>query len=374
MDGIARHALRLPQSETIPVYAFTLKASELQDLTAVSRLRQTAEGDVIGYQRPERRRHIANIAAYLNRIDAIMPNALTVALDPQVTFQSSGDDGVTSAGTIFIPRPQPGGPTPLWIVDGQQRTAAYTTAGRPDYPVLIIGFAALDIPLQCDQFLRNNNVLGVPPSLVTELLPGITIPISHRHSARQLPSALVDQFNRREDSPLYGLILRASTPAGLRGSAVITDSALIDGIEESLHRRSGYLFRLRTLRNGDCDVQRAWTALTAFWAAVRDCFPQAWGLPATRSRLMHGVGVRSLFRLFDAITTRHPNTEPSQVFFLDVLTRLAPRCHWTAGRWDSIDLPWNTLQNTPGHITLLGDHLIRMLTDLDPAEAAAQPH
>ena len=39
----------------------------------------------------------------------------------------------------------------------------------------------------------------------------------------------------------------------------------------------------------------------AYWTAVKKVFPDAWGKPPEKSRLMHGAGVRAMGRLMDRI-------------------------------------------------------------------------
>ena len=85
-----------------------------------------------------------------------------------------------------------------------------------------------------------------------------------------------------------------------------------------------------------------------YWTAVRDTFPDAWGKPPTQSRLMHGTGIRAMGRLMDrlmaAIDLGHADA-PAQI--RAELALLAPRCRWTSGRWEELDLRWNQIENLP---------------------------
>jgi hypothetical protein len=38
---------------------------------------------------------------------------------------------------------------------------------------------------------------------------------------------------------------------------------------------------------------------------------------------------------------------------------MAPHCQWTTGRWDTLDLRWNEIQNVPRHNRELSSFLIR---------------
>ena len=69
-------------------------------------------GDLIGYQRPEVKRHIKDIADYINSRDVVFPNSIILAFDSRVTFrQSRGPkvgDGVGEAGVLrFLERACP---------------------------------------------------------------------------------------------------------------------------------------------------------------------------------------------------------------------------------------------------------------------------
>jgi hypothetical protein len=97
-----------------------------------------------------------------------------------------------------------------------------------------------------------------------------------------------------------------------------------------------------------------------YWTAVRDTFPDAWGKPPTQSRLMHGTGIRAMGRLMDrlmaAIDLGHAEA-PAQI--RAELALLAPRCRWTSGRWEELDLRWNQIENLPRHKHDLSSFLIR---------------
>ena len=118
---------------------------------------------------------------------------------------------------------------------------------------------------------------------------------------RKIPAAICDLLNRDEASPFKGMIRRPSTPENERKRAVVADTVIVKMIEESLTHTSGCLFPYRNVATGECDHLGIWTVLVTFWSAVRDTFPEAWGRPPTRSRLMHGVGIRSMGKLMDRI-------------------------------------------------------------------------
>ena len=97
-----------------------------------------------------------------------------------------------------------------------------------------------------------------------------------------------------------------------------------------------------------------------FWQAVKDEFPDAWGKPPTRSRLMHSAGIQAMGVLMDRIMTRlHGHGDPRHEI-QQSLRRLRPHCHWTDGTWEGLGLKWNEVQNVPKHVRGLSDLLVRL--------------
>ena len=284
---LARRALELTQGSGHRIFLFSLRADEILKVADISRVTRDQGGDLIGYQRPEVKRHIDTIVEYLNTRDPILPNAIIMALTPEIEFKHSrgpnNNDGVAAAGLLSIPLAAPGTPKPGWIVDGQQRTIALAMAKDRSFAVPITAFLSDTVDLQRDQFLRINNTHPLPRGLVSELLPQISTPISPRLSARKLPAALCDQLNRDKTSPFYRLIRRASDEPAQRRQGVITDTSIINSLEESLNSPSGCLFAYRNIATGETDTEGIWALLIGYWTAVRDTFPTAWGKPPTQS-------------------------------------------------------------------------------------------
>jgi DGQHR domain-containing protein len=361
---LARRALRLTQTADFPLYLFSLTAAEILQIADISRITRDQAGDLIGYQRPEVRQHIQEIVEYLNSDEVIFPNPIILALSSGVRFtQSRGpkvSDGFAATGTVEIPLPNGEDPKLGWIVDGQQRALALAQATRRDFPVPVNAFIADSVDVQRDQFLRINNTRPLPRGLVTELLPTVTSPLPTRLRLRQTPSALCDLVNRDPDSPFRGLIRRTSSPAVDRNHAVVADTSVVNMLQESLTSPAGCLFPYRNVTSGETDFDGLWAALLLYWTAVRDTFPDAWGKPPTRSRLMHGAGIRAMGRLMDrvlaTVNPRHPDAA-DQV--RADLGRIAPDCRWTRGTWEGLGPRWNEIQNVPKHINELSNFLVR---------------
>src|SRR5262249_43982684 len=144
-----------------------------------------------------------------------------------------------------------------------------------------------------------NSSKPLPRGLITELLPKVEGVLPARLAARRVPSALCDLLNTDPASPFLGLIRRSSMDG--RGGAVVSDTAIVQMIQDSLSSPKGCLFTYRNAATGMVDATGIRSVLLLFWTAVRAQFPDAWGLPPTRSRLMHGAGVRAMGRLMDHV-------------------------------------------------------------------------
>lgn len=362
-DVLERRALEVEQNGH-HLYLFTLAAHEILELADVSRVGRSDTGDLIGYQREEVRKHIDEIVEYLESSEPLFPNAVILALASGVQFRKSRgpnvSDGLSSAGTLLIPIPAEGEDKPAWIVDGQQRAFALSKVSKSDLPVPVAAFVADSVDMQRDQFFRVNNTKPLPRGLVAELLPEVSTPLPPRLAAKKLPSAIVDLLNQRDDSPFQGLIRRPSTPKDARKQAVVTDTSLLKAIEENLNSTAGCLFPYRNIATGETDTDAVWSVLTVYWTAVKQTFPEAWGLPSTKSRLSHGVGIRAMGRLMDRVMYSLDASQDNAIERVrDELALVAPHCAWTSGTWEESGLKWNEVQNVPKHISWLSNFLIR---------------
>jgi hypothetical protein len=131
-------------------------------------------------------------------------------------------------------------------------------------------------------------------------------------------------------------------------------------LENSLS--DGVLYRLRGSRAEFDTTDEMLQVLKGFWGAVREVFREAWGLPARRSRMMHGAGIIGLGFVMDAIAERHRmNGVPGQDQFSKDLAPLKGVCRWTEGYWDfgpGCQRKWNEVQNTPKDVQLLANYLL----------------
>lgn len=294
----------------------------------------------------------------------MIPNAIVIAFDERVYFEPAPKPlvatGYSRVGTLVIPIDESSvqQDMPGWIVDGQQRAAAIRDASVEQFPICVTAFITSDAHEQRAQFILVNSTKPLPKGLIYELLPSTETHLPTTLERRRLPSLILDRLNHDADSPLAGMIQTPTNPSGC-----IKDNSILRMLEYSL--TDGALYSLRGDRQVKReDVEPLLRLLKHFWSAVRDVFPDAWGLPPRKSRLMHGAGVVSMGFLMDAIVDRyHRHETPSVEKFVENLAPLGSECHWTAGEWafgTGIKRRWNDLQNTPKDVVLLVDHLLTL--------------
>ena len=364
---IQRRAVKIEQNAKHPLFLFALTGDELDEIAEISRISRDRDGKLIGYQRPGVKKHINDIVEYLNQKEIVFPNSIILAMSSKVKFRQARGAGIkgdplsklVSAGTLEIPVGT--NIKPAWIVDGQQRALALSKCRRQDMPIPVNGFIADDVEIQRDQFLRVNSSKPLPRGLITELLPEVSTLLPANLSAKRMPSAICNWLNQNESSPFHGLINRASTTGDEKTKAVISDTSIVKMIEESLTNAPGCLFPYRNIATGETDFEDICKILVSYWSAVAETFPEAWGKPPRKSRLMHGAGIRSMGRLMDRIIPAVDLDKPRVVTQIKKeLKRVAPICRWTKGRWEDLDgLKWNEVQNVPRHINVLSNLLLR---------------
>lgn len=355
-------AVRAEQGEGVGIFAFFLFGADVNRVADISRIRREDQ-NLKGFQRREIRDHVKDIAAFLDSGPVLFPNAIILALSPEVDFASARGKtpgqlcDVGDAGTLSIPI-YPEGRRAAWIVDGQQRSLALSEARNPEIAVPVIGFVSDALTTQREQFILVNKSRPLPTRLINELLPEVSVLLPRDLAARKLPSALCEALNSDPASPFHGLIKRESERTG-----VVTDSALIETMKASLKTHAGALGQFRHNGSGS-DTGAMYEALLLYWSAVRDTFPEAWGLPPTASRLMHSAGIRAMGALMDSVMFRADAVADKGAAVRETLARLATHCRWTVGTWEGLGLEWNEIQSTSQHIARLTDHLIQLERDL----------
>lgn len=360
--SIVVRALRTVQGENVPVYSFFLRGSDIVRIADISRLHRDERESLKGFQRPEIQNHVRSIAEFLDRGPVLFPNAIILALAPEVEFRQArgpvpnGLLDIGQMGTLMIPIADAGSRV-AWIVDGQQRSLALARSRKGDIPVPVIAFVSADLQTQREQFILVNKAKPLSMRLIDELLPEIGAQLPRDLSARRIPSELCTHLNRDPKSPFHNLIKRASGEA--KASAVIIDTSLVNVLKNSMNNPLGALSGHR-LSDGSPDINAMYVTVCQFWSAVRDAFPDAWGKLPSRSRLMHSAGIQAMGFLMDRIMTRLYGAPDPVAGAREALGHIAPKCHWTSGTWEGIGLAWDEIQTVPRHIKALAETLIRL--------------
>ena len=352
-------ALEITQGPNRTFYSFAVDGKLLPKFATVSRIRRDGDNLLAGYQRPEVLSHISEIRAYIESKDPLLPNAIVLAFDHRVRFipTESESSSYTRWGTLVIPLSEDDGDHNKagLIVDGQQRTAAIRDACVRSFPICATAFIANDEREQREQFILVNSTKPLPKGLIYELLPTTEMKLPTLLQRRRFPAQLLSRLNSDAESPLRGKIRTPTTPSG-----VVQDNSILKMLENSLS--DGVLYRFRNPATTAADVEAMLQVVKSFWQATASVFQKAWGLPPSRSRLMHGAGIVSMGFLMDAIAERHRDkgTPKEEQFRVDLLP-LNEVCRWTDGYWDfgpGVKRKWNEIQNTPKDIQMLANYLM----------------
>lgn len=366
-------ALRTVQRGDTEVFAFFIPGELITTIADISRIHRDDNDGLEGFQRKAIQQHVRNIVDYLDQGEVIFPNSIILALAPQVQFkQSRGrppQDAIKAGqtGTLNIPIREEGQRV-AWIVDGQQRSLALAQTSNKGLQVPVIAFVAPNLETQREQFILVNKAKPLPSRLINELLPQVDTHLPRDISVRKLPSELCDLLNRDPESPFYRLIKRMSQDKNK--TAVVTDTAIIEMIRASIRNPLGILAQYKSLGSEPSDTEAMYQLLVTYWSNVRDTFPEAWGKPTTKSRLMHSAGIHAMGVLMDKIMNRASGYRRPEHHVRESLNRIAPHCRWTSGTWEHLGMRWNEIQKVDKHVRLLSDVLSRL--DYETAQEGAR--
>ena len=169
-------ALRVEQRDDVPLYIFGVNGRVIHQFATVDFAERSTDGVLAGYQRTRVETHISQIREYLAQDDALLPNAIVVAFDGDVTFVPAEGalvaDGARPA--LVLPMPGPREKKPGLIVDGQQRVSALAELPpERHFPVVVVSFSSSSLDLQREQFVLVNKTKPLPRDLLNELLPHV---------------------------------------------------------------------------------------------------------------------------------------------------------------------------------------------------------
>ncbi|MGY3228910.1 DGQHR domain-containing protein [Luteibacter sp. HA06] len=360
--GLAIRALRTHQAG-VPVYAFFVPGSRILELASISRLEKGAEG-LDGFQRPPVQKHIASMVEYLEKKDVLFPNAILLAMSPRVRFKKSRGPvppdlaGDGEAGWLEFPATS-GERRLAWVVDGQQRSMALERAAASELSVPVIAFASDDLQLHREQFVLVNKAKPLSRRFVDELLPEIDASrLPPDMAPRRIPSALVTRLDEDVSSPFLGMIKRSTSPR--EPDRVVNDGPLTRAIMRQINQPLGALASFRSLDGDSTDPNGMFECLVGYWAQVKRVFPEAWGLPPERSRLMHSAGIEAMSALMDYLYPRLSGTNNVGDSVAEALRSIAPHCAWTNGRWPDLGCAWNEVEHTTKFVRRLTEQLVRL--------------
>lgn len=361
-SSLVTNALEFKQGEA-KIYSFALPGDQLTQIADLSRVKRIGKKhELQGFQRAEIQRHVREITDYLDRGPNLFPNAVILALSPEVTFaKKRGTKTVkvnvpgVEAGVLSIPI-RPENEKVAWIVDGQQRSLALSRSKNGALLVPVVAFESASIETHRQQFILVNRAKGLSQRLVHELLPETDDALLPRDlAAAKIPSELCNLLNRNTKSPFHNRISRASEKVD---KTSIIDSAVVGMIRDRINGTSGALLHLKGDGRSTGDIREMYRLLEAYWSAVSATFPDAWALPPDKSRLTSAAGITVMGVMMDRICARAGYRHADlQSTFRGELATVAKQCAWTSGTWPGIAMPWNALEKTPKSMSRVIQHL-----------------
>ncbi len=341
-------ALAPVQSAKLTVFTFIAKADEIARIARIERAGRDDNGALEGFQRPQIANHIREIRDYLEKPNAILPNAIVLAFLGKARLERAANLKSRVRQLVIDTSKGP----PGWIVDGQQRFTALSELRGRDFEVLVSGFLCeTDEELQ-KQFILVNNTRPLPKALVYELLPKVG-DLPPRMSSRSQAALVTEALNYRKGSSLKGLIKQQTNPKG-----VIRDTVLQRVIMNSLSDGA-----LRLYAGEDrLLLERGVTLISEFYHAVQHIFAEDWiGKTPKTSRLIHGTGIIALGYVMDFLNSVTGAATRDE--FAKGLRLLKGKTAWSEGEWafGTERRRWNGLQNVPADIRQLSLYLVQVL-------------
>ena len=337
-------AVRARQANGHDVFSFAATPQEVLAFSEIERVGRQDNGQLKGFQRHQIASHIKEIRDYFVRDDALLPNAVIIAFIDGIKSKDRGN-GVVDI-EIDATKSKPG-----FVVDGQQRLSALSGLEKPGFQVFVSVLVCKDYNELRQQFVLINNTRPLPKTLIYELLPSVD-GLPERFTNRKFSARIVDRLNFTRGSALYGEIRQHTNPKG-----VISDTAMQRLIMNSVSDGA-----IRSFIRLDDYEDRAFHLVNEYFEAIRMVFGPEWtGMTPRTSRLKHGAGIVAMGFVMELLHATEGATTRDQ--FAAVLRLIKPYTAWTSGQWSfsSDDIcPWNGVQNTPGDIDALSNHLVRL--------------
>jgi DGQHR domain-containing protein len=351
-------ALRVEQREDVPLFVFGVNGRLIHRFAAVNFAQRSDDGILTGYQRDRVKSHIDQILAYLSHEDALLPNAIVIAFNAEVSFTALPGALRSEWGTpghLEIPLPKRGEPKPGFIVDGQQRVSALAQLDPfRELPVVVVAFKASSEKLQREQFVLVNKTKPLPRDLLNELLPHIEAQVPKPWRLKRVAGRALELLRFDEESPFFDRI-RA---VGSYGEGCNISQAAVLGLIETSIRRKGVLSEFYSATTDTADPEAIARVIKVFFNGVERVWPEAWNGSPWSSRLVHGVGISAMGSLMEVIMEEVDPEGPRAVSSVARRLKMIERdCAWTEGRWRALDCDWDQLQNTSQDKRRLAHHL-----------------
>lgn len=335
-------AVKAQQSARHKVLTFAARAQDVLRFAVIDRVGRSKEGLLSGFQRPQIAAHINEIRDYLSHEDAVLPNPIVVAFVEGVEIKDITDELAEIA--IDLTSGPPGS-----IVDGQQRITAIAGLPDKDFEIFVSALVCNNYDELRRQFVLINNTRPLPKALIYELLPTVQ-GLPTRLGSRTMAAALTARLNYHESSSLKGQIFQHTNPIGF-----IRDTSIQRVIMNSVS--DGALREFGVSADG---VERGFSLISNFYAAVQATFPDDWKKQTPRtSRLVHGAGIVALGYVMEALYARDGSVDIKT--FEAGLRPLVGVTAWRDGYWEfgpNERRSWDSIQNISRDIMQLAHHLV----------------
>ena len=277
------------------IYSLSIQGNEILNIASIDRIRRNDKGVLIGYQRIEISKHIKEITEYMNRADAILPNAIVMCFDEVVKFEEVSD----GMGYLIIPDNNEHG----WIVDGQQRATALYNAEElknKEFKVTVNAFISNNAQIQREQFMLVNNSKPLPKTLLNELMPNTVTALPKTMEERRLPNLLIQELNRNEHSVFFNRIKTHTCPDGY-----IAENSLLQCIKTAISDGFIYKFTANAVtKRKEHDIDSILHIINTYFTAVAELWSEDFNSKPKDTRLTHGIGFDTLFTILNYIEAR----------------------------------------------------------------------
>ena len=88
-SSLSVRALRTRQGSGNDVFTFFLPGRQITEVADITRIERDEEHNLQGFQRREIQSHVNSIVTFLDQGPVIFPNAIILALSPEVSFRQA---------------------------------------------------------------------------------------------------------------------------------------------------------------------------------------------------------------------------------------------------------------------------------------------